>query len=382
MYPAVAIADALRASHPACEVQFAGSRERIEWDAVPRAGFPIHSIPAVTFNRSRLLCLANLLLPLRLAYALLVSMWVVLRFRPHIVVGTGGYISLPTGIAALLLQRPLVIQEQNAYPGLANRLLGRWASAVFIAFAEARSAFARCGHVTVCGNPTREAMHNSVLRATAASTLFPELEWRGDTPLTATLGPEKVLLVLGGSLGAEAINRAVGGMLADLGSDEIPQSGLRVVWQTGPRYHEEVVNKLKVMDFGGRRLAVAVVPFIEHMHLAYACADVVVARAGAVTCSELIDTGTPAILIPSPNVTNDHQRKNAVAMMNLGGATMLDERELTSWILLKTVTRLLQDPETVEKMKLAALAAAPQVSPAVTIAKHIIQMQINRAEMC
>ncbi|HHP7239189.1 undecaprenyldiphospho-muramoylpentapeptide beta-N-acetylglucosaminyltransferase [Longibacter sp.] len=305
VYPAIAIADAITARRPEARVVFAGTEDRLEATAVPNAGYALHPITVSGFQRD--LSLQNLSFPVQLAKGLIQSWRLVGAIEPDVAVGTGGYVSGPVLLAAWLRRRPIVIQEQNAYAGVTNRLLSMLASHIHLAFDEARD-WVPTGRATVSGNPTRA----SLLQADAT-----EARDTLDIPAGAL-----VLLVFGGSLGSEALNTALEGSLSTLLDD--PQ--VHVIWQTGSRYYSAISER--VADHPRLRL----LKYIERMDLAYAAADLALCRSGAITCSELMVTGTPAVLVPSPNVVADHQTKNARAMERVGAARVLREPDLEAHV--------------------------------------------------
>ena len=330
VYPAIAIADAVRAIEPGAAIAFAGTEDRMEWEAVPKAGYPIHPVSAMGLPRG--LSPKLLALPLTLARGLRDAWTLVGGFDPDVVVGTGGYVTGPVGLAASLRGVPLAIQEQNAYAGATNKLLARRADAVFIAF-EAARAFFPGRKAELIGNPVRADLTG--VDADAARAHF-EIE-----------DGQRVLLVMGGSLGAGPINDAMRQNLDALLADE----GLTVVWQTGTRYFAELERRVPAHP------RLRLLPYLDRMELAYAAADLAVCRAGAITCSELAVTGTPSVLVPSPNVTADHQTKNARALADSGAAVLLPEPRLADDFL-QTVQDLLDDDARRATMRDAALAMA------------------------
>jgi UDP-N-acetylglucosamine--N-acetylmuramyl-(pentapeptide) pyrophosphoryl-undecaprenol N-acetylglucosamine transferase len=330
VYPALAIADAVRVLEPRAAIAFAGTEARIEWRAVPQAGYPIHPITVQGFHRGQ--PLRNLVFPIKATMGFAQSIGLVRAFDPHVVVGTGGYVAGPVLLAARLLGRPILVQEQNAFAGITNRVLGRWAATIALAFPEARRFFdpAKC---RITGNPTRRSLLG-VDRAEARRYF--------------TLPEEaKTLLVFGGSLGSRAINEAMERHLDRLLADET----VYVVWQTGSAYAEGVQARVAPHD----RLRLHT--YIDRMDLAYAAADVVLARAGAITCSELTVTGTPAVLVPSPNVAEDHQTANARSLADTGAARWLPEPRLGDR-LSGEVLSLLHDETTRAAIRQAALRMA------------------------
>ena len=354
VFPALAIAEALEAAAGGAgslEIAFAGSAGRMEARAVPGAGRRFLAVPGVALARP-LWHPRNLLLPARLAAALIACWRLLGRERPCCVVGTGGYVSLPTGLAAVLRGVPLFIQEQNAQAGVANRVLGLFARRVFLAFAGAAAAFPARARAAVMGNPVRRSLLGAradggrLSRAAAAAHFG--LPPPGPTGRAAGSGPEgKVVAVLGGSLGAQRLNEVL-----QASAGRLRGCGVHVVWQTGPAYFERFQSAGPGLGArgGGSGGQAVVLPFVEDMAALYTAADLVVARAGAVTCSELLATQTPAILVPSPNVAGDHQTRNAEALETQGAAVLLAEQDLTPDVLVDQILGLLGDEAELERM--------------------------------
>ncbi|MEM1125053.1 MAG: undecaprenyldiphospho-muramoylpentapeptide beta-N-acetylglucosaminyltransferase [Bacteroidota bacterium] len=341
VYPAIAIADALRAEVPDAAIAFAGTRERLEWEAVPKAGYAIHAITVSGFQRR--LSARNLAFPFKLLNGFRQSWSLVGDFDADVAVGTGGYVAGPVLLAASLRGRPIVVQEQNAYAGVTNKLLARRATQVHIAFPEAASFFPP-GRCLLSGNPTRHALQEAD-RATSRAAL--------DIPAEA-----RVLLVFGGSLGSAALNAAMERHLDGLLADE----DTVILWQSGARYYEALAAR--VPSHPRLRL----LKYIDRMDQTYAAADLALCRAGALTCSELMVTGTPSVLVPSPNVAEDHQTKNATSMVAAGAARLLPEPQLADE-LADRVQRLLLDAPAREQMTAAARALArPQAARDIALA--------------
>ena len=326
VYPAIAIADAVQELRPDAQIVFAGTQDRLEARAVPEAGYALHPITAQGIQRRA--AASNLLLPFRVAQGLMQSWRLVGAIDPDVAVGTGGYVAGPVLLAAWLRGRPLLIQEQNAYAGLTNRILSRLASRIHLAFPEAKD-WVPAERAVVSGNPTRRALREAEAE---------EVRHTFDLPDDA-----RVLLVMGGSLGSAAINGAVKDNLETL----LRGDDAHVVWQTGKRYYESITDDID------EHPRLRVVEYIDQMGAAYAAADLVVCRAGALTCSELQVTGTPAVLVPSPNVTADHQTKNARSLERAGAAVRLDEADLDAQ-LGTVLLDLLGDPERRAQMAEAA----------------------------
>lgn len=328
VYPAIAIADAVRALEPSVSIAFVGTRERMEWTAVPKAGYPIH--PITVSGLQRKLTARNLTFPFKLVKGLTESWSLVGAFDPDVVVGTGGYVSGPVLWTAGMRGRRTLIQEQNAYAGMTNRLLGKRADRIHIAFPEAERYFP-AGRCKVSGNPIRESL-TATTRDAARSGL--------DLPSDA-----QVLFVFGGSLGSRALNDAMVSSFETL----LAKPNRYVLWQTGPRYFDRIRESLS-------HDRLRLMAYVDRMDFTYAASDLVVCRSGAITCSELMATGSSALLVPSVNVAEDHQTKNAEALVNQGAAAMLAEKDLAH--LVSTVETLLDDPAGLRTMRDRALSLA------------------------
>lgn len=303
IYPAIAIADALRAANPHVEILFVGADGKMEMEKVPAAGYNIEGIPVRGLERA--LTFRNLLFPVRLIRSVLKAGKIAESFRPDVVVGVGGYASGPVGRAALSRGIPLILQEQNSHAGITNRILGRRADKICVAYKGMEKYFP-AGKIELTGNPVREGLAGTNGKRREALSRFGFKE------------VEKVMLVLGGSGGAGIINRT---MRKNIGA--LKDSGIGIIWQSGIRYYKEAQSDLA----GSGAENIRLVPFIERMDLAYAAADLVVSRAGAITISELQLTGKPALLIPSPNVAGDHQKMNAMEMVKENAAIMIRDED-------------------------------------------------------
>ena len=330
IYPAIAIAEAILELSPRAAVEFAGTQHRMEWKIVPKSGFAIHPVTAAGIERK--LTLRNLLIPLKLLRGFLESRRLLKGFDPHIVVGTGGFVAGPVLWTAARMKKPVIIQEQNAYAGVTNKLLAKHADRIHIAFENAKRYFPsqKC---VLSGNPTR-----SNLQAVDRDMARVELGIPDE---------EQVLFVFGGSLGSEAINAAVAESVDQILAD----NKTHLIWQTGLRYYERYAETLS------GRPRVRILEYVDQMDLMYAAADLVISRAGAITCSELMVTGTPSVLVPSPNVAEDHQTKNAQAMEQAGAAVLLSEAALRDQ-LISTIKKLLGDQHGREMMRASALGLA------------------------
>lgn len=351
VYPAIAIADAIRALEPEAAIEFAGTQDHLEWQAVPKAGYAIHPITVSGFHRKQLL--RNLSFPFKVMKGFTQSWNLVDAFDADVAVGTGGYVSGPVLLAASLRGRPIVVQEQNAYAGVTNRMLAKRASQIHIAFPEAKQWFPeeKC---RLSGNPTRAILQQTQREASRQAFEVPE--------------EASLLLVFGGSLGSAALNAAMEQHLQTLLTDE----SVYVIWQTGARYYERLQEKVDPHP------RLRLLKYIDRMDQAYAAADLVVARAGAITCSELMVTSTPAILIPSPNVAEDHQTKNAESMANAGAASLLPEAKMRDEIVAQA-QGLLHNAERRTKMASAAQQLA-RPDAAKQIAQSILTLIGHQTE--
>jgi len=332
VYPAIAIADAVKELSSDSDVLFVGTRYRMEWQAVPGAGYEIKSVWISGFHRR--LTPQNLLFPIKLVVSLIQSFSILKRFKPDVVVACGGFAAGPVGWVAAKLGIPIAIQEQNSYPGVTNRLLAKHAEKIFTAF-EAAEQFLPKQKIELTGNPVR-----SSLTVQNRQVALKHFGFTGDRP---------VLLILGGSGGALALNDAIAARLDELHND----SGIQIIWQCGKKYYEEISGNINEEEYPNLKL----LDYIDNMPAAYGAATLVLTRAGASTCSELMMIGKPSVLVPSPNVAGDHQTKNAASMVDEGASVLIAEKELKE-ALTDRVPSLLQDNDKLKEMSDAALNLA------------------------
>ncbi len=302
VFPALAIAEALRARYSDAEITFAGSPDRIEARLARDRGYAFRGIWISGLKRR--FHVDTILLPIKILVSLVQSARILRTCRPWVVIGTGGYVSGPVLAAAHLLGYPTVIQEQNGFPGITTRLLARFADETHLTFAESARHLTKARKIVVSGNPVRPSLQRIEAREARRRL--------GLDPDASTL------FVFGGSLGARSINRAVERGMADL-----CRAGIQLVWQTGAADAERAQQ---VVDEVGARAVV--LPFLEDMDLGYSAADLVVCRAGATSLAELTVLGCPALLVPYPHATADHQRANAQALVDHGAAVMVDDAEV------------------------------------------------------
>ncbi len=303
IYPAIAIANELKRLDAATEILFVGAEGKMEMEKVPRAGYRIEGLPVVGIKRE--LTLDNLAFPVKLGRSLWRARQLVRDFRPDAAVGVGGYASGPTLLAASLAGIPTLIQEQNSYAGLTNKVLARWAKRICVAY-PGMDAFFPPEKIIVTGNPVRTDIQQ-------ADT---QLE-NGRKQFGLDAG-KPTLLIIGGSQGARSINESI-----ELGLSQLISAGIQVIWQTGPAFIERAQAAVKATG------SVLIKPFdfIYEMDRAYAVADAVVSRAGALSVSELCLVGRPAILVPFPAASEDHQTKNAMSLVDRNAALLVKDSQ-------------------------------------------------------
>lgn len=321
IFPAISIANAIKQAYPDTDFLFVGALGRMEMEKVPAAGYPILGLPVRGFDRKNIFrnigVVKDLLRSLSKAYK------AIRTFKPDVVVGVGGYASGPTLRMANLMGIPTVIQEQNSYAGVTNKLLAAKASAICVAYDQMERYFPK-DKIIQTGNPVRQ-------------DLVAPANMRDEAFRYFNLDPaKKTILVVGGSLGARTINESI-----EKGLNQFDKNNIQVIWQTGKAYAE---NKKIVSDFICRT------PFISRMDLAYLAADLVISRAGASSISELCLLEKPVILVPSPNVAEDHQTKNALALSEKNAAVLVRDADART-SLVDTSIRLVNNPAKLETLK-------------------------------
>jgi UDP-N-acetylglucosamine--N-acetylmuramyl-(pentapeptide) pyrophosphoryl-undecaprenol N-acetylglucosamine transferase len=298
LFPALAIADEIRKTNPDANLLFAGTKDKIEARIVPQRGYEFAAIWISGLHRG--LTLQNLLFPVKIVVSLVQSFFLIQQFRPGVVVGTGGYVCGPVLFVASLLGIPTVVHESNSFPGITTRLLSGRATKVFTAFEVTNRWLKRTDNVEMVGTPTRESLDN--VSKESAIRFF-------------GLGERKrTILVFGGSLGANSVNRAVAKL-----AERFSSRGFQFIWQTGESDYAGIKETLAAKNIGW------VGPFIDRMDYAYAAADIVVSRSGATTIAELTRVGKPAILVPYPYAAADHQTMNAKSVADAGAAVLVTD---------------------------------------------------------
>lgn len=331
IFPAIAIANAIKKRWPNADILFVGAEGRMEMEKVPAAGYRIEGLPIAGLQRKLTLqnVWKNLQLPIKMMRSNAKVKRILRQFQPDIVVGVGGYASEPTLKAAAAMGFKTLLQEQNSYAGLTNKMLARNAERICVAY-DGMERFFPKERIVFTGNPVRADIEQMSCSREAGLVHF---GLRESMP---------TVLVVGGSLGARSINHM---MLENL--SELSQEPVQYIWQTGRWGYAEAAAKVENL---GKDCNVKVHQFIQRMDLAYAAADVVVSRAGAIAISELCLVGKPVILIPSPNVAEDHQTKNAMALVEKGAALMVRDAECAGKGI-ATVRQLLASPQRMESMR-------------------------------
>lgn len=301
IYPAIAIANEIKVRYPKAEILFVGASDKMEMQKVPQAGYPIKGLWIAGIQRK--ITFQNAMFPLKLASSLIKSFGIIKGFKPDVVIGTGGFASGAVLKVASMLGIPTVIQEQNSFPGITNKLLSKKANKICVAYENLERFFPK-NNLILTGNPVRQDLLSVKDKKEEALHYF------------KLYASKKTLLVLGGSLGAKRINQLIAKEM-----DWLLSQGLQIVWQCGKLYFEEY-KQFNEKD------GVQVMSFIDRMDLVYAAADLVISRSGASSVSELCLVGKPVVFIPSPNVAEDHQTKNAQAIVDKNGAILIKENEL------------------------------------------------------
>ncbi|MCD8193502.1 MAG: undecaprenyldiphospho-muramoylpentapeptide beta-N-acetylglucosaminyltransferase [Tannerellaceae bacterium] len=319
IFPAVSIANTFRKRFPDAEILFVGANDRMEMEKVPAAGYKIVGLPVSGFDRSNLL--NNIKVVARLLNSLRMARKVIREFKPDMVIGVGGYASGPTLWMAASLGIPTLIQEQNSFAGVTNKLLAKKAAKICVAY-EGMERFFPADRIVLTGNPVRGDLEEALDKKTEALAFF------GFTP------GKKTLLVVGGSLGARTINQSM-----EAGLEKLAASGIQVIWQTGKYYYKEAAETLEKY----KGAAIWCSDFITRMDYAYSAADLIISRAGASSISELCLLKKPVILVPSPNVSEDHQTHNAMALVNKNAAIMVTEKDAASQLVDTALTVIKDD---------------------------------------
>ena len=301
IYPAISIANEIKNRDNNSEILFVGAKDKMEMNIVPIHGFKILGLWISGFNRKNIF--KNLLVPFKLLVSIFQAIIIIKKFNPNVVVGTGGYASGPTLFVANLFKIPTLIQEQNSYPGITNKILSKKVKTICVAYKNLEKFFPK-NKLVLTGNPVRSTISSN-------SDYFDE-----SINYFKLDNNKKTLLVVGGSLGSREINKAIYSMI-----DYLEYLNLQVIWQCGKLYYDDYKSKVDSEN-------IKLYDFIDQINLAFSVSDFIVSRAGASSVSELSIVGKPVIFIPSPNVAEDHQLKNAEAIVNNEAAILVEEKNL------------------------------------------------------
>jgi len=319
IFPAIAVANYLKKHYPDTEILFVGAEGRMEMEKIPASGYNIIGLPVIGFQRK--LSWANVKFFFKLYKSLKKAKQIINEFKPDVVVGFGGFASGPILRVACKYGIPTLIQEQNSYAGITNKILANKVDKICVAY-EGMEKFFPAQKIIITGNPVRQDILNITDNLKKEAYKF------------FNLNPQqKTVLSLGGSLGALTINESI-----YLHLDKFINNNIQLIWQTGKNYYPIALDKIKTINYNG----IKVFDFINRMDYAYAIADIVISRAGAITISELSLTAKAAILVPSPNVAEDHQTKNAMALVNNDAAMHIPDKEARKKLVDETI-KLLND---------------------------------------
>ncbi|GAB1307783.1 undecaprenyldiphospho-muramoylpentapeptide beta-N-acetylglucosaminyltransferase [Urechidicola sp. KH5] len=347
IYPAIAIANELKKRYPNAKILFVGAQDKMEMEKVPQAGYEIKGLWISGIQRS--LSAKNLSFPFKLISSIFKARKIIKAFKPSVVIGTGGFASGPTLFVAAQKKIPTLIQEQNSFPGITNKLLSRKVDKICVAYDGLERFFPK-NKMIKTGNPVRQDLQDVSEHRKAAIKVF------GLHP------KKKTLLVLGGSLGARAINKLISEEV-----DWLLDQGIQIIWQTGKLYYEEY------KQFSEKE-HIQTHAFLSNMNEAYATADFIISRAGASSISELCLVAKPTVFIPSPNVAEDHQTKNALAVVEHNGAVLLEEQNVSMFqtVMKGLLEDIKQQRALAKNMKSLALPKATE-----TIVEEIEKLIIN-----
>ena len=348
IFPAVSIANAVKAMRPDAKILFVGALGRMEMQRVPAAGYEIKGLPICGFDRKNLL--KNVKVLYKIWKSQRMAKKIIKDFRPQVAVGVGGYASGPTLNQAAAMGIPCLIQEQNSYAGVTNKLLAKKAEKICVAY-EGMERFFPAEKIILTGNPVRQALLDTTISREDAIRSF------------GLDAEKKTILLVGGSLGARTINES---MLRHL--DLIKESGLQFIWQTGKYYSAEIADRMKGQDLPNLK----VTDFITDMGAAYRAADLVISRAGASSISEFCLIGKPVILVPSPNVAEDHQTKNALALSTRDAAIYIKDADAPD-SLIQTAIETVNDDAKLKSLSENVLKLALPDSANI-IAKEVINL--------
>jgi len=343
LFPAVAVAQKILSIKPEAEIMFVGTKSKIEGQVVPKLGFNFKSIWISGFSRK--FTLKNILFPIKLLMSLIQSIFINMKFKPKVAIGSGGYVSGPAIFGADVMGAKIILLEQNVYPGVTTRLLEKYAGEIHLSFEDSKKYFKQKEKLKFTGNPVRQSLKKID---------------RDEALKSFNLSPDKkTLLVLGGSLGAASINKAVADNLNNFNEKKI-----QLIWQTGKYYINEYKNYSSD--------SIKTLSFIEDMNSAYSACDMVLSRAGGITIAEILNLGLPAILVPSPNVAENHQYLNAKNLFDSGTVLLIEDSKLKNdfW---PVIDSTIFDEDKLDELRKKALQMAKPEAAAI-VAESAIKL--------
>ncbi len=342
LFPAVAVAEKIKSLIPEAEILFVGTKSKIEGRVVPQLGYKFKSIWIKGFSRK--INFENILFPLKVLVSIIQSIFINMKFKPNVAIGSGGYVSGPAIFGSSVFGAKIILIEQNSYPGVTTRLLEKYADEIHISFEDSKKYFRNSEKLLLTGNPVRSSIN-----------LINKIEALGKFNLSQEF---KTLLVLGGSLGAHSINEAVAKMIK-----KFEEKKIQVIWQTGSNY----IEKYKNLNSNFTK----VFPFIDDMNSAYSACNILLARAGATTIAEVLNLGIPSILVPSPNVAENHQYINAKSLSERNATILIEDKNLNNELSEK-IFSIIFDSKKLDELKKNAIALA-KPDAAEVIAKNAIK---------
>lgn len=348
IFPAIAIANAIKRLYPEAEILFIGALGKMEMEKVPEAGYPIRGLYISGFQRN--LSAKNFIFPFKLLASMFQAYLYISRFKPHVVVGVGGFASGPSLRVAVFKGIPTLIQEQNSFPGVTNKILSGKVSKICVAF-DGMDKFFPAGKIILTGNPVRKNVIEINNKREKSFRFF------GLDPM------KKTVLVMGGSLGARSINEVIKNNL-----DFFTNGDIQLIWQTGKPYYETAQNAVKDKTAG----QIALHAFIKEMDLAYAAADMVISRAGAIAISELCAVKKPVIFVPYPYAAENHQYKNAMKLAENDAAVVVKDMDAPKDLLARTA-ELINDPERMNNLSIA-IGKMARTDADIKIAEEVLKL--------
>ena len=358
IFPAIAIADEIKRRNPKVKILFVGASWKMEMEKVPQAGYKIEGLKIAGFQRK--FTFSNFLLPFKIIKSLYRARHILMNFHPQLVIGVGGYASGPTLKMANWLGYPTLIQEQNSFPGKTNKMLAKKTENICVAY-ENMDLFFPKDKIILTGNPVRKEFHEKSISKEDAIAFY-KLD-----------NSKPVILVIGGSLGAKTLNRSVTKNI-----DLINEANVQVLLQTGKHYYDSIIEETFNEDLSN----VKFLQFIQRMDMAYSAADIIISRAGAISVSELSMVGKPIILVPSPNVSEDHQTKNAMALVKKNAAILIKDNQARKQLIPEALSLLLDKERQMQLAKALKYLEKPNATNEIVDAcEKIVDRKRKKSKM-